>query len=276
MRVSVAIGGHLRGNIVGYVALFVALAGTAVAADGPAPGKNSVGSSDIINSEVRSVDIGLSQVRSSDVALDSSAAALTGANIAADTLSGADIDDSSLFNDGSLNQADIDQSSLTEIDAETVDGASICGGVSRLIPSNGQSTQATICTSGDNGGFGFGTTSLVLTCDATVAGQVTATVTLDTDEDDSYYADSSGALDQVFNAGEAPKTVATSIDGTSNSDGAASPMVTFVAAAPQVGGSLANFGAFSGAMAGSVAVHTFENFSGNGNGQCTAFLGLTA
>ena len=48
---------HIRSNVVGYVALFVALSGTAYAVDGPLPGQNQVGSQDIINSEVKTLDV---------------------------------------------------------------------------------------------------------------------------------------------------------------------------------------------------------------------------
>jgi hypothetical protein len=47
---------HLRSNVVGYVALFVVLSGTAYAPRRTAPGQNKVGSADIINNEVYSVD----------------------------------------------------------------------------------------------------------------------------------------------------------------------------------------------------------------------------
>jgi hypothetical protein len=48
---------HIRSNVVGYVALFIALSGTAYAIDGPLPGQNQVGSEDIINSEVKTLDV---------------------------------------------------------------------------------------------------------------------------------------------------------------------------------------------------------------------------
>lgn len=48
---------HIRSNVVGYAALFVALSGTAYAVDGPLDGQNRVGSADIINNDVASVDL---------------------------------------------------------------------------------------------------------------------------------------------------------------------------------------------------------------------------
>jgi hypothetical protein len=62
---SRAIRDHLRGNVVGYVALFCfAMSGTAVALDG----SNTVFSDDIVNGEVKSADIGTSEVTSPDIA----------------------------------------------------------------------------------------------------------------------------------------------------------------------------------------------------------------
>jgi hypothetical protein len=64
---SARIGNHIRSNIVGYMALFVALSGTAYAVDGPLPGQNQVGSEDIINGEVKRDDIGSNAVRTGKV-----------------------------------------------------------------------------------------------------------------------------------------------------------------------------------------------------------------
>jgi hypothetical protein len=93
---------HIRSNVVGYVALFIALSGTAYAVDGPLPGQNQVGSQDIINSEVKSEDIGGAQVRNSDLSFG----AVTTGKIATggvqtldvfnNTLTGADVNEASL------------------------------------------------------------------------------------------------------------------------------------------------------------------------------------
>jgi hypothetical protein len=93
----------VRSNVVGYVALFVALSGTAYAVDGPLLGKNTVGSADIINGEVKNVDIGAGAVTSAKVADDSTGSALTGADVMPNSLTGADIDESSL---GTVPEAD--------------------------------------------------------------------------------------------------------------------------------------------------------------------------
>ena len=46
------VGNHVRSNVVGYVAIFIALSSTAYAVDGSLPGRNTVGTADIINGEV--------------------------------------------------------------------------------------------------------------------------------------------------------------------------------------------------------------------------------
>jgi hypothetical protein len=67
---SARIRQHIRANVVGYMALFVALSGTAYAVDGPLAGQNQVGSEDIINEEVKREDIGSDAVRTGKVLND--------------------------------------------------------------------------------------------------------------------------------------------------------------------------------------------------------------
>ena len=88
---------HLRAQWMGALALFLVLAG------GTAYAANTIGSSDIINGQVKSADIGNNQVRSADVRDDTIAnGGLTGKDIiegslgtvpAADTLDGMDSKD---------------------------------------------------------------------------------------------------------------------------------------------------------------------------------------
>jgi len=59
---------HIRSNVVGYLAVFIALSGTAFAVDGPLPGVNQVGSEDIINGEVHTSDLGSSSVATGKIA----------------------------------------------------------------------------------------------------------------------------------------------------------------------------------------------------------------
>ena len=70
-------------TVVAYLALFVALSGTAMAVDGPLAGQNTVGSEDIINSEgIQGIDV--------------KNTTLAGAHVANNSLPGADLTDNSV------------------------------------------------------------------------------------------------------------------------------------------------------------------------------------
>ena len=73
--------------VVAFVALFVALAGTAFSVGSRVPGKNGVKSSDIAPKAVQTSDLGDAAVTGDKLA----AAAVTGDKVAADTLTGANI-----------------------------------------------------------------------------------------------------------------------------------------------------------------------------------------
>jgi hypothetical protein len=73
--------------VVAFVALFVALVGTAFSVGSRVPGKNGVKSSDIAPKAVKSSDIAPKAVKTSDLGT----AAVTGQKVAANTLSGAHI-----------------------------------------------------------------------------------------------------------------------------------------------------------------------------------------
>jgi hypothetical protein len=67
MGFSTTVSDHIRSNVVGYAAVFIALSGTAYAVDGPLPGQDQVGSADIINGEVKNNDVGANSVTSGKV-----------------------------------------------------------------------------------------------------------------------------------------------------------------------------------------------------------------
>jgi hypothetical protein len=123
------IGEHIRSNVIGYVALFVALSGTAYAVDGPLPGQNQVGSQDIIDAEVQNADLGPNAVSGSKVfpssltGSDVAAGGLTGTDIAADSLTSSDIGPSAVASsevaNGSLGTAEF----ATSIPAAEVERA---------------------------------------------------------------------------------------------------------------------------------------------------------
>jgi hypothetical protein len=115
--VQTRIANHIRSNIVGYIALVCfAMGGSAYALDGPLPGQNQVGSSDIINGEVKGPDMGPSSV--------SSAKILDGQVKTADLGLGAV--NSSKIADGAIQGLDVQANALTgaQIDESTLSGVS--------------------------------------------------------------------------------------------------------------------------------------------------------
>jgi len=92
---------HVRSNVVGYLALFVALSGVTYAA-GSVP-KNSVSSSSIKKGAVKSIDV--------------RDGTLTGTDVRDETLTGTDV------SDGTLTGADINEGTLSEVpNAGLLDG----------------------------------------------------------------------------------------------------------------------------------------------------------
>jgi hypothetical protein len=135
---------HIRSNVIGYIALFVALSGTAYAA-------NTVGSSDIIdesilsqdikNGEVKNNDLGTdavgsgkivdSAVRSADVADDTTDFGLTAQDLEPASVGTSEVADKSLTGKdvgfGELTGANVADTSLTGADVgdSTLTGADI-------------------------------------------------------------------------------------------------------------------------------------------------------
>ena len=111
---SARIRAHLQGNVVGYIAVFIGLSGTAYAVDGPLAGQNQVGSADIINGEVRRDDI--------------AAAVVTTAKVQDETLTAADLGAGSVntteLQTGSVGGQEIidDAVGFSEINRDTFNG----------------------------------------------------------------------------------------------------------------------------------------------------------
>ncbi len=86
--------GHMRHNVVAYLALFIALGGTSAYA------ANTVFSTDIVDGEVKSVDVGDGEIKSADVKDQSlttfDVSTFLGADVVDNTLTGDDIDESTL------------------------------------------------------------------------------------------------------------------------------------------------------------------------------------
>ena len=93
------IGTHVRSNVVGYVALFIALGGVTYAAG---LAKDSVKSKQIKTGAVRSAEAKDNSLTGTDVAdnsltgTDVTDGGLTGADVADDSLTGADVQESTL------------------------------------------------------------------------------------------------------------------------------------------------------------------------------------
>jgi hypothetical protein len=88
--VSGRIAGHIRGNVVGYIALFAfAIGGVAQAL----PGKNTVDSGDIRKGQVRARDLANGAVTNPKLAQS----AVDGSKVAPDALTGADVNESTLI-----------------------------------------------------------------------------------------------------------------------------------------------------------------------------------
>jgi hypothetical protein len=98
-----------HGTVVAYMALFVALGGTAYAV-------NTVGSADIIDGQVKSVDIGDGEVGSADVKDNSlntfDVHSFLGVDVVDETLTGVDI------KNGSLKDEDVGQGSFVNFRAD--------------------------------------------------------------------------------------------------------------------------------------------------------------
>jgi hypothetical protein len=105
---------YIRRNAIGCVALFLALGGAAWATH--PGGANTIGSSDIIDGEVRNRDLGLNAVGTDKI----NNGAVRSADLLDDSVQGVDV------RDDSLSGAEIDESGLGRVpsaeDADTVDG----------------------------------------------------------------------------------------------------------------------------------------------------------
>jgi hypothetical protein len=102
---------HVRSNLVGYTALFVALTGTAWAV-APLAGRNTVNSAAIINGQVKRVDLAANAVAGGKVA----DGGLTAADLAPGSVGASEVAD------GSLTGAEIDEAALGQVPVATLGG----------------------------------------------------------------------------------------------------------------------------------------------------------
>lgn len=112
---SARIGSFIRHNLLGLVAIFIALGGTAYATH--PSGANTISTGDIIDGQVQNADLGSSAVTGAKVfpstlnGSDVAPGGLTGSDIAADSLASSDIGPSAVGSsevaDGSLGTAEV-------------------------------------------------------------------------------------------------------------------------------------------------------------------------
>lgn len=138
--------------VVALFALFVALVGTAEAVDGPLPGKNQVGSADIIDNDVQSADIKDANVTIPDIRAN---AVTTGK-----------------IGDGEVRSTDVLDDSLTPTDiagvdflqaktARLTDPTSGGGGVGQPLFTIGRVGLSAFCTKNGGGSFTAGISPIV-------------------------------------------------------------------------------------------------------------------
>jgi hypothetical protein len=126
MTPSQRVGRHLRSNVVGYIALFVALSGTALAL----PGKNSVKSNDIARGAVKAKaikDLAVTNAKLADAAVTNAKladAAVSSLKIADGSVIAADLADSAVL------EAKIADDAVTrsKILAGTINGGKLANG----------------------------------------------------------------------------------------------------------------------------------------------------
>ena len=131
------VSNHIRSNIVGYVALFVALSASAYAL----PGSNTVNSGDIVNNQVRSADIGDGQVATADLANGS----VNSAKVANNSLTGADIGNGRI---GALDLANGSVGSGKVVD-NSLSGADVAESTFGQVPSAQSADTATTAANAD-------------------------------------------------------------------------------------------------------------------------------
>ncbi|MEK6271484.1 MAG: hypothetical protein AABM42_02400 [Actinomycetota bacterium] len=165
---------HIRSNVIGYVALFFAISGTAMAL----PGTNTVNSGDIINGEVRNPDIHTDAVASGkiengqvrqvdlrDTAVDSAKVedqSLTGIDLGANSVGLSEINQNAFFagdisNDGSpagplqITTGGVDSGDIgnSAVHADELGSITTRSTVSATIPAGGNGSAIASCLAGE-------------------------------------------------------------------------------------------------------------------------------
>ena len=165
---------HIRSNVIGYLALFFAISGTAMAL----PGSNTVNSGDIINGEVKSPDLGNNavttkriapgQVHSSDLKTDAVSSpkvldqSLAASDLGPNSAGLSEIDQSAFFsgdisNDGSpggqlqITTGGVDSSDIASsaVHAAQLGPTTVRDATSATIPAGGNGSVTASCLAGE-------------------------------------------------------------------------------------------------------------------------------
>jgi hypothetical protein len=174
--------GHIRSNVIGYVALFVALSGTAYAVDGPLPGQDQVGSADIINAEVTNKDLAPNsvtsakifdrEVKNADLSFGASSSntiadgGIQGIDVKNDTLTGTQVDDNSLT-EADINEGTLDTALRLDYDQPETDSTPV------IVGTQNELTIRAFCDSAP-------TTELLVQTLTSVAGSISWMLSTDT------------------------------------------------------------------------------------------------
>ncbi len=152
IQMKARVRNHLRGNVVGYVAVFLALSGTATALGG----SDTVFSDDIVNGEVKTPDLAnnavtTGKIRNGHVLNDDLAAnAVTGGKVEDATLGGSDVIDGSLSGgdlaSDTVSGDDIAESTLGQVPSALLGGFGRTGTVGSCDPES--TTFITCATTG--------------------------------------------------------------------------------------------------------------------------------
>jgi hypothetical protein len=141
---------HIRSNVIGYVALFVALSGVAYADDGPLAGQNTVGSADIIKAEVYNSDIRSEAVTSGKV----EDGTLTSADLAPKSVTYSKLDPTAFASGDIAGSCRILGACAYEIPANAIQSAEIQDGqVTGADIQNGQVTKADLAPNAAPDGY---------------------------------------------------------------------------------------------------------------------------
>jgi hypothetical protein len=210
---SAKIAAYIRQHHLALLCLFLIMSGGTAYATHPG-GENTISSTDIIDNEVKTQDvrdgnirredirtdavvtehIATGAVQSIDVADDTTSGALTGTDVLNNSLTGTDVDESSLFNDNSLDASDVSNASTLAAAEINEAGLGIVPSATNATMVQGNEVRVVPFATGNNAGSqsfgGAGALSVDSQCNRTAFGQTAGDldVQVSTDADNSTLA----------------------------------------------------------------------------------------